>query len=194
MINRTKAALAMLTFTAMLTTAGCAPHEADESSSANEGKQPAITVEFSMDAECSICHATEKASSENAACLASKHKSATCTTCHDDESSMVEAHKDATVDGKMPKKLKKTEVNVATCSSCHADSERISATADNTACTDSKGTVVNPHDLPDNEDHRKIVCSDCHKEHAAEPIEETAKKECISCHHADVFECHTCHE
>lgn len=107
---------------------------------------------------------------------------------------MTEAHQDASEDGKMPKKLKKTDVPSEACTSCHAENERIEATANSVVCTDSKGTVANPHDLADNEEHGKIACSDCHRVHSADSLEETAKKECLSCHHADVYECHTCHE
>ncbi len=70
----------------------------------------------------------------------------------------------------------------------------IAATADSVVLTDSEGTVVNPHDLPDSTNHNKIVCVDCHKIHDTEAdLAKTASKKCTSCHHENVYECYTCH-
>ena len=62
--------------------------------------------------------------------------------------------------------------------------------------TDKNGTTANPHDLPQNADHTNadLACATCHKLHGEDPIEQTALKACIDCHHAEVFECGTCHD
>ncbi len=70
----------------------------------------------------------------------------------------------------------------------------IAATADSEVLTDSEGTVVNPHDLPDSMNHNKIACVDCHKIHDTEAdLAKTASKKCTSCHHQNIYECYTCH-
>ncbi len=56
----------------------------------------------------------------DSACLAGHHtmtQGFTCTTCHDDDGALSEAHTDMN-SGKTPKKLKKTEVNETVCLSC----------------------------------------------------------------------------
>lgn len=80
------------------------------------------------------------------------------------------------------------------CSACHNVDDIKAATEDSAVLTDVNGTVVNPHDLPAIEDHAAIVCSSCHKSHeVSENTEKSAKRTCASCHHADVYECYTCH-
>lgn len=66
-------------------------------------------------------------------------------------------------------------------------------TDDSRALVDGDGTVVNPHDLPDVKDHEGIGCTDCHKVHAEDDPAKRAAKACAACHHANVFECYTCH-
>lgn len=173
----------------------CSPKAPDESSAGADEATPLVVVEFSMDSDCGVCHSDEQASAADSACLASRHADqTTCITCHSDESALTKAHDGATVDDKKPTKLKRTAVDSEACLSCHAGEDRIAATADVTVCTDSEGTVVNPHDLPASGDHGSIVCSDCHAEHKAESADELAPKQCVSCHHADVYQCYTCHE
>ena len=81
------------------------------------------------------------------------------------------------------------------CLSCHygAREELVAATVD-VAVVDSKGTAVNPHDVTPSEQHDTIRCADCHGMHDAEKLADKADAECASCHHADVFECYTCHD
>lgn len=176
---------------------GCSPQApSDKSGSGSDaGKEPVVSVAFSMSADCVACHAEEQASTENGACLASKHVGeATCTTCHADESALTKVHEGATSDAKKPKRLKKTDVKSEICQSCHSDDARTAATAAITVCTDSEGTTVNPHDLPSNDDHASIECINCHEEHTEKDALELAPEECLSCHHADVYECNTCHD
>lgn len=59
---------------------------------------------------------------------------------------------------------------------------------------DVNGTVVNPHDLPVNKSHATLTCATCHTMHNNAPLEETATKACLKCHHDNVYECFTCHD
>ncbi len=80
------------------------------------------------------------------------------------------------------------------CTTCHNLDDVKAATEDSTVLTDINGTVVNPHDLPAIDDHAGITCASCHKTHeVSESTEKSAKRTCASCHHADVYECYTCH-
>lgn len=179
---------------------GCAPKEQSSGSggeSASATEPVAVDFVWSADADCSTCHADESASMTDKATVAAVHgaEGDTCATCHTDSTSIATVHDGVTTDSKMPKKLKKTSIDEATCFSCHGTLEELAEkTADVTALTDSEGTTVNPHALPAGADHEKITCSDCHKMHGSETVGETAKKECLTCHHADVYECGTCHD
>lgn len=115
-------------------------------------------------------------------------------TCHNDPA-MEKAHEKVTLDSKKKKAtLKRTVVARETCLSCHDNSELASATAESAALTDKNGTTVNPHDLPVNNDHEGINCSSCHKLHTSDQPVETAQATCRNCHHAEVYECGTCHD
>lgn len=180
----------------MLVFAGCAPARSDgPAASASEVHLDTSTMTWSAESDCASCHDTESLSMTDGACLASTHQveGATCSTCHADETAMVKAHEDMTT-AKPPKKLKKTEVAKEACLSCHSEEDIVSATADSTVCTDSRGKTVNPHQLPENEDHDAVRCGDCHAMHGGDSIEETAQAVCSSCHHQGVYECYTCHE
>lgn len=176
--------------------AGCAPQSKDDTGNA-EGTAdgaPATTVEWSMQSDCTTCHSNEADSENDSACAMSTHakQGLTCTSCHADESTLKTAHADTSKSA--PKKLSKTEVSPEVCLSCHDRDSLAQATADSTVLTDSNGTVVNPHELPTTGDHGSIACSDCHKMHSDKSVADTAEKKCVSCHHADVYECNTCHE
>ena len=95
------------------------------------------------------------------------------------------------------KRLKTTDVAESTCQAeaCHGSYETLAEqTSSSTLLTDSNGTVVNPHDLPENADHETVTCGSCHDMHASDDIAETAQKACISCHHMGIYECNTCHD
>ena len=117
-----------------------------------------------------------------------------CTTCHVESEGLDKAHAKLN-SGKTAKRLKKTEVGSELCTTCHVQEDLAAATADYQGLVDSNGTVVNPHDLPEVEDHESIVCTDCHKAHKADDktVADNASSTCTSCHHAGVFECGTCH-
>lgn len=175
---------------------------------------------WSMDADCASCHAKEaqthvviegtadaaKPASKDAAAseltaveadplpLAAVHQAVPCTGCHSDEKALSTVHGGVTADSKLPKRLRKAKIDEALCLSCHGSYEDLAEkTADCTVLTDSTGTVVNPHDLPEGADHAKIDCLDCHAAHKAQEVSETTLNTCTGCHHTGVFECGTCH-
>lgn len=178
---------------------GCAPQAsgaADASDSKDGSGSAAVEVAWTPQADCSSCHEAEAATVTDTACLAGHHTSTQgfeCVTCHADESALTEVHQDMS-NGKVPKKLKKTEVDQALCLSCHDLSELAEKTASSAVLVDDNGKAVNPHDLPQNEEHAAATCTSCHKGHDTEGVQETAPSFCISCHHANVYECGTCHE
>lgn len=173
--------------------AGCSPTGESSSGSTEGSSQDPVSVEWSMDADCSLCHDSEQESLQDPQCLVSKHEQLACTDCHNDEQALTETHEGTTKPTKKVQ-LKNTSVPSATCLNCHDTSQLITATASVTVCTDSQGKTVNPHDLPVNDDHAKITCVNCHEMHGTDTADTLAPDECLSCHHKDVYECHTCHE
>lgn len=199
-VRRTAATFLVVCGLALSVTA-CSPQSDGETSPASDPSEPTTSsTEFtwSQDSACATCHETDAASFDDAACAASQHSDlkSKCLTCHDDVSGLEDAHKDVTLDSKKKKAtLKKTEVPETICLTCHDKTELAEATATSTALTDKNGLTVNPHDLPVNDDHAEAgtTCSSCHKLHASESAAETAPAVCRNCHHADVYECNTCH-
>lgn len=115
-----------------------------------------------------------------------------CATCHIESEGLEKAHKKLN-SGKEATRLKKSAVDDSICLTCHQPEKLVEATAGYTGLTDTKGTTVNPHELPKVENHETIQCVDCHQVHSEKAITETAIAVCNSCHHAGVFECGTCH-
>jgi hypothetical protein len=175
--------------------AGCTPNritgEADGLDKDTNGELTSATaIKWSTESDCGICHTAEA----DAIATAGIHysKGLTCISCHDDELSLATVHEDLTAEDGMPKKLKKTEVssNNCTVAGCHDDeAARVVATEGLATLTDSKGTAVNPHAVPQIPDHVGVTCSSCHAGHATTDIE----KVCVRCHHTNVYECNTCH-
>ncbi len=189
----------ILATVALMLLVGCAPQEsAPKSDSNNSSKQPAVEFVWSADADCAMCHAVENESMTDATCLASTHEKEgnTCATCHTDKTGLNKAHEGATPEGaEKAKKLRSTTIDENVCLSCHDGYEQLAEkTASSTALTDSDGTVVNPHALPEHEKHADTTCADCHVMHTDEPPAESAPGYCSSCHHAGIYECYTCHE
>ena len=160
-----------------------------------------LSFTWSADADCASCHQTEQDSTQAAAMIASVHNAngVTCLDCHSDDQQLADAHEGVTAASKMPIRLRLTSISEDTCLGCHesnhTDPVALAAlTTGSTALTDSKGTVVNPHALPENSDHAIITCVSCHSMHTSVPTGQTAKERCLDCHHEDVFECGTCHE
>ena len=166
--------------------AGCAPRQAESAAPQAEADVPALTVAWSIDGDCSVCHADH---------AATHHETDACSSCHQDETALAAAHEGATAYAKMPKKLKKTAVDDALCLSCHYETREalVEATAD-VQLADSEGTARNPHDTGGVAEHEGIACSDCHTLHADDDVRDVALKQCQSCHHAGVFACYTCHD
>ena len=144
--------------------------------------------------ECGSCHEAQLASTEDEELGASMHTllKLACVDCHADDA-LIELHEKAKPDAKAPTKLKKSTLDYALCSTCHTPEALSKIGAESTALTDSEGTVVNPHEVPDVKDHKKIQCQSCHKMHSASKPASTAPTLCQDCHHEDVYECYTCH-
>ncbi len=197
---RITVALAACGIVALGVLAACAPQQNDGSASedaSTESTQVAFT--WSYDSTCTQCHEKEATSMDDTACLAATHaaEGTTCATCHTDENGLASAHENATPDEakKRATKLRSTTIDEGACLSCHGSYEELATkTADLTLLTDSEGTTVNPHAMPENEDHADTDCASCHIMHSEEPSTETAPEYCDSCHHAGVYSCHTCHD
>ncbi|HIY83370.1 hypothetical protein [Rubneribacter sp.] len=176
---------------------GCAPQEnGDGVSGGSTAEGVAVQMEWSPDMDCSVCHAAEQESFANADCVASLHSGESCIDCHSDIEMLADVHEGKTVQDSMPSKLRKTDVDASLCTTCHDLKELATTTASSTILTDSNGKVVNPHDLPAVDEHQDISCGDCHKFHSElekSTAEALAPEKCASCHHAEVYECHTCH-
>lgn len=180
--------------------AACSPHMS-EPVAGGDSEEPAAPVEWSMEVDCATCHTTEGESSADANCLASQHASQNCITCHVDQEAMTEVHAAQGTSDKMPKKLKKTAVDNEVCLGCHGGTLEnfVSETSDVPPVVDENGTETNPHQAVAAEHHFKdgemqVACSGCHSMHKAESAEDMSYRACITCHHAGVFECYTCHE
>lgn len=177
---------------------GCSPR-ASESQSSNDPQQAAISFTWNADADCATCHATEDRSMADSTCLASTHEKQgnTCSTCHTDAKGLEKAHENATPElaKKRATKLRTTTIDEKACFSCHGSYEELAIkTAASSLLTDTQGAVVNPHALPANKDHADTTCASCHIMHSGTPAEESVPEYCASCHHANVYQCHTCHD
>lgn len=180
---------------------GCSPRTASEGSGQVEGEQASV-VEFawSADSNCETCHTTQMPGAEPAATMAQIHsdEGLTCVQCHSDSDEMSIAHEGATIaDAAGVKKLKKTTIDEALCFTCHSRESLIASTADSTVLADPEGTVVNPHNVPQTEQHeeKKVSCGSCHQMHGEDAnAGETAFEFCGSCHHKDIYRsCDSCH-
>lgn len=189
-----------LLITGVVALAACAPRVEGEPPAYDGGDQTASSVEaWSYDSSCEMCHSKESTSLDETACLVSTHAAQgnTCQTCHSDEGALKEAHEGATAEEaeKRATKLRGTTVDEAVCLSCHGSLEELAEkTAASTVLTDAEGKTVNPHAMPENEDHADTNCVSCHTMHGEKPVTEAAPDYCESCHHANVYACHTCHD
>ena len=209
-VSRTKMSciiVATVVLVACLAFVGCAPQERSlsetgDNASANASKQDdqgddasqGVAFTWSAESDCAMCHDKEAASQQDSACTASQHADLACATCHADEAGLVAAHEGAQMGSdKAASALVTTSVDDAVCQSCHDQAELATKTAECTVLTDSEGTVVTPHALPENEDHAATECISCHKMHSTTAVDKTATRYCKSCHHTDVYSCYTCH-
>ena len=181
--------------------AGCAPQTTDVGNAAEgQGKSTAetITVEWSFEGDCGICHSNEMATLSDAALCASVHQNeatAQCISCHTDEATLEKVHDGKTADDKPAKRLKKTSVLAETCQSagCHdlSPEEMIEKASGYEGLVDANGTRVNAHEVMTlTPGHAETTCISCHSMH--KPTVDAAST-CVACHHAGVYECNTCH-
>jgi len=174
----------------------CSPKPAGEPVGSDGGEAPDPQAEFvwSEGSDCGACHMQETASQGDASnAFAAAHAVVGCLECHD-AALLAEPH-----EGAVPEKAAKAvmldhALMEERCSSCHDGAELIEATAECVVLTDEEGTVVNPHALPASESHDTVSCSNCHRMHQGSTAEENAFSHCLSCHHEEVFTCHTCHD
>lgn len=150
---------------------------------------------WSPEADCATCHVNEKAAWGNEKALASKHAAfdLACVDCHTDEKGLVKGHKKAKEGVAEVKRLKKSEIDPEVCLTCHKREDLTKATVDLDVLTDSKGTTVNPHELPDVVEHEGVSCASCHYMHRDKRATEAAPAVCDGCHHDGVYECFSCH-
>ncbi len=155
--------------------------EADQADPADEANTTAKSIEGDGAA------ATDSATATSTDAL-------TCAFCHTDTEALTETHTEAEDLTDMPTRLSQ-KIDDEVCLSCHGSKEALAeATAGSTALTDTNGTTVNPHELPDSASHSTIKCVDCHRVHTDKDPAETASQKCMSCHHQNVYECYTCHD
>jgi hypothetical protein len=204
----------------VVTAIGCAPRQADPTGSENvsqdgassdEGldSDPAPTVDnpyigsftWAADTECAVCHQGEGASFTEAAMPAFTHAAheVDCMDCHTDTTALTKAHEGKDGSSKVPTRLRTTRIDEEVCLSCHESDHQskealVVKTVASNALVDENGKTVNPHELPANDDHASIRCGTCHNMHSDEDLAARSKKNCLTCHHEDVFECGTCHE
>jgi hypothetical protein len=190
----------LVVFMAVLAFVACAPKQRDQAVGDPADVTPDVVLPaWSAASDCATCHESEVKSGSDSACAYAAHvtEGVACATCHvDTDGKLTKAHEDYATD-KLPTKLKATKVTEESCltAGCHVTDELKTLTASVTVLEDSEGTIVNPHDLPDVEGHQTggVSCSNCHKMHTAGELAENAQKACLSCHHANVYACGTCH-
>ncbi|MDO4442802.1 MAG: hypothetical protein Q4B69_02915 [Slackia sp.] len=176
----------------------CAPTVAEENTQDDASSQDGTAFVWSSDSDCKVCHDDVVESFGDQACSASQHPDLEndCFSCHDDEQGLEKAHDGVMMgDKKKRSTLKETEVSQEACTECHSPEDVLEKTASSTALTDKNGLIVNPHDIPENEEHTNaaITCSTCHKLHSQDSVQQVAAESCLNCHHAGVYECNTCH-
>lgn len=195
MKNRIVLSLATLSTLVILACfAGCMPQQTTQTSSPKESSTE-TPIAWSIDTDCSPCHTAEATSTTGTeACLAKAHADLgnKCADCHEDTSALADVHANAG-DATPASALKKTEVTAQTCLSCHESLDVLAQKTADVAIVDDVGNSANPHALQSSKDHDAIACADCHVSHKASDALSEAKSVCLSCHHAGVFECGTCH-
>lgn len=182
-----------------LSAIACAPQTAQEppASSDSSDKATAIAFTWSEESACETCHDSVTQSFDDDASVASLHTSlkSDCFSCHSDKEGLQKAHAKVTLESKKKSlSLKKTSVTPDACTTCHELGALSATTESSTILTDSNGLTVNPHSLPVSSEHDALSCSSCHPLHQSKGPDSIAPGVCKNCHHADVYECGTCHE
>ncbi len=172
------------------------PADGVEASTTEADATETMAFTWSPESDCAMCHQADTDSFDDASCPASQHADMKdqCMSCHDDPN-MERAHSKVEIgDTKKKATLKRTAVTRESCTtSCHDQAELTEKGAAATVLTDKNGLTVNPHELPAHEEHEGITCASCHKLHTSDSPEEAAPAVCLNCHHANVYECNTCH-
>ncbi len=143
--------------------------------------------------DCVECHAKEDSPKTETFSRTHAATAADCALCHDD-ARLASVHEGVEKGDKVPKRLKKTAVSDEVCLQCHQEESLAAATEDCAVLTDANGLVVNPHQLPENDDHAQTACVDCHKAHKTDELDKLAADYCMGCHHENIYECGTCHK
>lgn len=180
--------------------AGCAPQaQSSQEAPADTAKTEqdmTVPAKFTMDNNCSACHTDATEAMTEAGFTGALHTDLSCITCHNNEEEMTSVHAE-NFNAKNANRvvtLVKSSVNEETCYACHdAMDELAHKTSASTLLTDEQGTVVNPHDLPENHFGVSVSCGSCHKMHNNKDAETASKNTCLNCHHDNVYECGTCH-
>jgi len=158
---------------------------------------PSISLNFSMDSDCAVCHKKPMESQQNAATAAYIHgqeNNLGCITCHNQEQELTTVHNNATSMNE-PLRLKNAKISEEVCLSCHGSYEELAAkTLEVTLLTDANGLTINPHTAKSlNAEHEEdINCLKCHTVHTQQDINKS-QNYCMNCHHMKVYECNTCH-
>lgn len=177
--------------------AGCAPQQASPSGDAGTEALPDTSaVSFAMDADCSICHGEQQATLSDPSCNGGKHADIACVSCHADEAALTKVHDGATADAaaKVKRLSKDNAIAASTCESCHDLENLATATQTCSVLTDANGTIANPHAPADGHFEENVTCTSCHTLHKEADLATDAQEACTKCHHANVYECGTCHE
>lgn len=200
-MNKKKSAVVLAVIATAFVALGicsCAPSVAEEGAQDAAPSQEEAAFVWTADSDCGLCHVEAAESFDNQACSASMHLDLKddCFSCHVDEQGLGKAHDGVSMgDKKKRPVLKDTEVSQEACIECHPQDEIATKTESSVALTDKNGLTVNPHAIPENDEHASadITCSTCHKPHSQDPVQQVASGTCLNCHHADVYECNTCH-
>ncbi|WP_350455508.1 cytochrome c3 family protein [Slackia heliotrinireducens] len=157
-----------------------------------------VELELDEETDCEACHEVAKESASSDLCLAGKCESEgeklTCVDCHVIDDSLQDAHGSLNARSVVPSWLRRTDISEDLCLSCHDFDEVVANTSEDAYLVDKNGTAVNPHVAKElTSSHSGLTCTSCHSGHEDKPIEETAYAACLGCHHAEVFECGTCH-
>lgn len=147
---------------------------------------------WNPDLACAPCHSLEARTAAASACAGFSDAPSNCMTCHDAAPELTTIH--AGIQNAQPAaKLSRTTVENDACTSCHETTSLADRTSVSVALVDNNQETMNPHALPENQGHAKIGCTDCHTTHEATDVLERAPLVCQNCHHADIFDCETCH-
>ena len=178
---------------------GCAPKNrevVDDDEPGDSSGLYADNFSWTPDVSCVVCHAVQSnLTNGTEAAFHMSDQGNKCIDCHSNTSILTQVHQGKNSSSKPPTRITKAFITEDVCLSCHDSKEDLAKkTANSTKLKDDYYTVVNPHDLPVNDDHKIIVCVSCHVMHETKPIETSSRTYCFGCHHEKVFACYTCHE